>query len=57
MVVKPARRRRQLQPGVRRASLFVADGKVPQALADALACDGITVEPYAKAAEALTATR
>ncbi|KAE8758619.1 MULTISPECIES: aminopeptidase P family protein [Paraburkholderia] len=41
--------------GPESASLFVADGKVPQALADALARDGISVEPYAKAAEALVA--
>ncbi len=49
LALQPARRRRQLQPGVRRAradrarrcaSLFVADGKVPGALADALARDG-----------------
>ncbi|TDN67726.1 aminopeptidase P family protein [Paraburkholderia sp. BL10I2N1] len=41
--------------GLDRASLFVADGKVPQALADALASDGIRVEPYARAADALSA--
>ncbi len=41
--------------GLEHASLFVADGKVPQALADALARDGISVEPYAKAADALAA--
>jgi len=41
--------------GLERASLFVADGKVPQALADALARDGVKVEPYAKAADALAA--
>jgi Xaa-Pro aminopeptidase len=41
--------------GLDRASLFVADGKVPQALADALARDGIQVQPYAQAADALAA--
>ncbi|MGF6601963.1 Xaa-Pro aminopeptidase [Paraburkholderia sp. GAS448] len=41
--------------GLDRASLFVADGKVPQALADSLASDGIRVEPYARAADALAA--
>jgi Xaa-Pro aminopeptidase len=41
--------------GLDRASLFIADGKVPQALADALARDGIRVEPYARAADALAA--
>ena len=39
--------------GLDSASLFVADGKVPQALADALARDGIQVKPYAMAADAL----
>ncbi|CAH2924780.1 MAG: Xaa-Pro aminopeptidase (EC [uncultured Paraburkholderia sp.] len=37
------------------ASLFIADGKVPPALAEALARDGVNVEPYAKAADALAA--
>ncbi|CAG4918876.1 aminopeptidase P family protein [Paraburkholderia saeva] len=41
--------------GLDGASLFVADGKVPQALADALARDGIQVKPYAGAADALAA--
>jgi Xaa-Pro aminopeptidase len=39
--------------GLDSASLFVVDGKVPQALADALARDGIQVKPYAGAADAL----
>ncbi|SEB22471.1 aminopeptidase P family protein [Paraburkholderia sartisoli] len=41
--------------GLDSASLFVADGKVPQALADALARDGIQVKPYVRAADALAA--
>ncbi|MGF6293474.1 aminopeptidase P family protein [Paraburkholderia youngii] len=41
--------------GVDRVSLFIADGKVSLALADVLARDGISVEPYAKAADALAA--
>ncbi|MEX3858420.1 aminopeptidase P family protein [Paraburkholderia sp. BR10923] len=41
--------------GVDRVSLFIADGKVSPALADVLARDGISVEPYAKAADALAA--
>ncbi|SIT35678.1 Peptidase M24 [Paraburkholderia piptadeniae] len=41
--------------GLERASLFVTDGKVPAALAESLARDGIRVEPYAKAADALAA--
>ncbi|HEX3380132.1 MAG TPA: aminopeptidase P family protein [Paraburkholderia sp.] len=41
--------------GLDRASLFVADGKVSPALAEVLARDGISVEPYAKAADALAA--
>ncbi|TAL92239.1 MAG: aminopeptidase P family protein [Paraburkholderia sp.] len=41
--------------GLDSASLFVADGKVPQALADALARDGIQVRPYVMAADALAA--
>ena len=39
--------------GLERVSLFVAEGKVPRALAEALARDGIRVEPYAKTAAAL----
>jgi Xaa-Pro aminopeptidase len=39
--------------GLDRVSLFVADGKVPRALAEALARDGIHVESYGKAAAAL----
>ena len=41
--------------GLERASLFVVDGKVPAELAESLARDGIRVEPYAKASEALAA--
>jgi Xaa-Pro aminopeptidase len=41
--------------GLERVSLFVADGKVPRALAEALARDGIHVESYGKAADALAA--
>ncbi|MFP4893151.1 aminopeptidase P family protein [Paraburkholderia sp. EG304] len=41
--------------GADRVSLFIADGKVSPALADVLARDGISVEPYAKAADALAA--
>ncbi|MBC8724402.1 aminopeptidase P family protein [Paraburkholderia sp. 31.1] len=41
--------------GVDRASLFIADGKVSPALAEVLARDGISVEPYAKTAAALAA--
>ncbi|MEX3814805.1 aminopeptidase P family protein [Paraburkholderia sp. BR13439] len=41
--------------GVDRVSLFIADGKVSPALADVLARDGISVEPYPKAADALAA--
>ncbi|ADG16822.1 Xaa-Pro aminopeptidase [Paraburkholderia atlantica] len=41
--------------GLDRVSLFIADGKVSPALADVLARDGISVEPYAKAADALAA--
>jgi Xaa-Pro aminopeptidase len=41
--------------GLERATLFVVEGKVPVALADALARDGIRVEPYAQAAAALAA--
>jgi Xaa-Pro aminopeptidase len=41
--------------GLDRASLFVVDGKVPAPLAESLARDGIKVEPYVKAADALAA--
>jgi Xaa-Pro aminopeptidase len=41
--------------GLDRASLFVVDGKVPAALTESLARDGIKVEPYARAADALAA--
>ncbi|MCC8405000.1 aminopeptidase P family protein [Paraburkholderia sp. MMS20-SJTN17] len=41
--------------GMDRVSLFIAEGKVSPALADVLARDGISVEPYAKAADALAA--
>ncbi|OUL88051.1 aminopeptidase P family protein [Paraburkholderia hospita] len=41
--------------GMERASLFVVDGKVPAELAESLARDGIRVEAYAKAADALAA--
>ncbi|WP_233851478.1 aminopeptidase P family protein [Paraburkholderia sp. HD33-4] len=41
--------------GLDRASLFIADGKVSPALAEVLGRDGISVEPYAKAADALAA--
>jgi len=41
--------------GLDRASLFVVDGKVPAALTESLARDGIKVEPYATAADALAA--
>ncbi|MCC8396416.1 aminopeptidase P family protein [Paraburkholderia sp. MMS20-SJTR3] len=41
--------------GVDRVSLFIADGKVSPELAAVLARDGIHVEPYAKAADALAA--
>ncbi|MBB5501087.1 aminopeptidase P family protein [Paraburkholderia sp. MM5384-R2] len=41
--------------GVDRAALFIADGKVSPALAEVLARDGISVEPYAKTADALAA--
>ncbi|MBB5446219.1 MULTISPECIES: aminopeptidase P family protein [unclassified Paraburkholderia] len=41
--------------GVDRVSLFIADGKVSPALAEVLARDGISVEPYAKTADALAA--
>jgi Xaa-Pro aminopeptidase len=41
--------------GADRVSLFIADGKVSPELADVLARDGISVEPYARAADALAA--
>jgi Xaa-Pro aminopeptidase len=41
--------------GLERVSLFVADGKVPRALAETLARDGIHVESYGRAADALAA--
>ncbi|WP_118184924.1 aminopeptidase P family protein [Paraburkholderia phosphatilytica] len=41
--------------GLEHASLFVTDGKVSADLADALARDGVQVEPYAKTAAALAA--
>lgn len=41
--------------GLDRATLFVADGKVPEPLAEALARDGVRIEPYAAAAGALAA--
>jgi Xaa-Pro aminopeptidase len=41
--------------GMERASLFVVDGKVPAQLAESLARDGIKVESYATASDALAA--
>jgi Xaa-Pro aminopeptidase len=41
--------------GLEKVSLFVAEGKVSRELSEALARDGIHVEPYAKAALALAA--
>ncbi|WP_133651125.1 aminopeptidase P family protein [Paraburkholderia flava] len=41
--------------GLDRATLFVADGKVPDGLSSSLARDGVRVEPYAHAAAALMA--
>jgi Xaa-Pro aminopeptidase len=41
--------------GPTRATLFVADGKVPAALAAILAADGVDLAPYATAAAALAA--
>ncbi|TKC90869.1 aminopeptidase P family protein [Trinickia terrae] len=41
--------------GLDGASLFIGDGKVPQETVDALARDGIRVEPYRNAAAALAA--
>ncbi|MGT2472457.1 aminopeptidase P family protein [Paraburkholderia terrae] len=41
--------------GLERASLFVVDGKVPAELAESLAREGIRVEAYANAADALAA--
>ncbi|WP_322015770.1 aminopeptidase P family protein [Paraburkholderia sp. J12] len=37
------------------ATLFVADGKVPEALAQSLAGDNVRIEPYGKASAALAA--
>jgi len=41
--------------GPERATLFVADGKIPPAVQSALAVDGVDVAPYATAAAVLTA--
>ncbi|WP_144109998.1 aminopeptidase P family protein [Paraburkholderia sp. BCC1886] len=41
--------------GTERVALFIADGKVPAAVAAALAQDGIDVKPYGEAAAALAA--
>ena len=41
--------------GTERATLFVADGKVPPALRDALAADGVDLAGYHQAAAGLTA--
>ena len=41
--------------GPQRATLFVAEGKVPPALREALAADGVELAPYAQAAQALAA--
>lgn len=41
--------------GADRATLFIADGKVPQALREALAADGVDLAPYDHAAAALAA--
>jgi Xaa-Pro aminopeptidase len=41
--------------GLQQATLFVADGKVPAALRALLAQDGVTLAPYAQAAESLAA--
>jgi Xaa-Pro aminopeptidase len=41
--------------GPKQATLFVADGKVPPALRDLLAQDGVTLAPYEQAAAALAA--
>jgi Xaa-Pro aminopeptidase len=39
--------------GLARATLFVGEGKIPQALCDTLAADGVDVAPYGQAAAAL----
>jgi len=41
--------------GLDKVALFIADGKIPAALAAQLAEDGITLAPYAQAAQALAA--
>jgi len=41
--------------GPDRVALFIADGKIPAALAEQLAADGITLAPYDQAAPALKA--
>ncbi len=41
--------------GEQSAKLFVADGKIPNALVEMLACDGVEVVPYEQAAAALGA--
>jgi Xaa-Pro aminopeptidase len=41
--------------GLHGATLFVADGKVPAALAATLAADGVALAPYAQAGKALAA--
>ena len=41
--------------GLQRATLFVAEGKVPDALRAKLAVDGVDIAPYAQTAEALAA--
>ena len=41
--------------GLDAATLFVADGKMPDAIRATLAADGVTIAPYAKAAEVLAA--
>jgi len=41
--------------GPKRATLFIADGKVPQAVRAALAADGVDLAPYEQTASALAA--
>ncbi|PFH12247.1 Xaa-Pro aminopeptidase [Collimonas sp. PA-H2] len=41
--------------GPQQTTLFVADGKVPEALRELLSQDGVVLAPYAQAAEALAA--
>ena len=41
--------------GPRRATLFIADGKVPPTLIDALKSDGIDIAPYGQVTAALSA--